>query len=753
MIIMEMKKINKILFIVVCLLFTACSITKNVPEGEYLLNDMNVKVDTKDIKAVDLKDYVKQKPNYAKFRVRLYSLGDTTNWFKKFIRKMGDEPVIYNPSSVPQSVKELRIAMENKGYLSAEVKAITDTISKKRMNVEYIVTANEPYRIRDYHIDISSKKATAFLSRWEKRRRQKLKEGTIFDISILEEERSNTSKMLRNIGYYTFSTDNLHYLADTTLKSNQVDLTLILRDTTDFRPYYINKVRVFSGYDPLSDRRFRAVDSTKYRDLEVLYDKTHFLRPHVLSDNITVAPGQLYSERNSEQTYNLLSSLSAVSKTNIEYQEVQINDTTALDCNIYLTPGNIHGIQMGLDGTNNAGDLGVASNISYTHGNIFNGSETFNVKLRGAYEFISGSSTSDLVTHNYYEVGVGTSLLFPKIIFPFLGHKIKQKFKANTQFGIGFDIQKRPEYIRDFFNANWKYKWENPQKRLSHSLNFLDINFVLMPYESAEFQEYINQEDNYLTKISYDNVFTAGTGYNGIYNSARTAKYFQRLYTLRYGVELSGNLLQGLFSLFNANKNADGQYQILGNPFAQYVKGDFDFSQTYQISEKNTIALHAGVGVAYPYGNSTILPFEKRYYAGGPNSVRGWNTRNLGPGSYSGGGDVSTQTGDLSVLLNAEFRHKFIPLLEFATFIDAGNIWTIRDYSNQPGGQIKLDTFYKEIAMGVGIGLRLDLSFLVIRVDGGKKLYDPVLKDSHPWVIFDKFKGNSAVYFAIGYPF
>ncbi len=747
------KEINKYLAFCICCLLVACSSTKYVPDGQFLLNKMEVEVDRKEIKAVDLNDYVKQKPNYAKFRVRLYSLGDTTNWFKRFIRKMGDAPVIYDPKSVDQSVKQLQIEMVNKGYLNAKVEATRDTAGKKKMNVHYKITGNDPYRIRNYTIDIPSEDAEKFINIWNKRRQQKLKPETVFDISLLEEERVNASKFFRNVGYYTFSTDNLYYLADTTLRTNQVDLTLTLRDSTDFRPYYINKVTILSGYDPLGDRRFRPVDTVTYRGLNIVYDKTHFIRPHVLFDNVTVQTGNRYSERRSEQTYDLINSLSAVSKTSIEYKEVPINDTTALDCNIYITPANIHGIQIGLDGTNNAGDLGIAANISYTHGNIFNGSETLNIKLRGAYEFISGTSETDLVTHNYYEAGIGTSLLFPKIIFPFFSHKIKQRLKANTQFGIGFDIQKRPEYTRDFFNASWKYKWDNSRKNMSHTLNFLIINFVAMPYKSAEFQQYLDQEDNYLTKASYDNVFTAGNGYNGIYTNTNNAKYQERLYTLRYGVEFSGNLLQGLFKLFDANKNADGQYQILGNPFAQYAKFDFDFSQTYQLDEKNGIAIHSGLGVAYPYGNSTILPFEKRYYAGGPNSVRGWNTRGLGPGTFNAATDVSTQTGDISLLLNAEFRHKFIPMLEFATFIDAGNIWTIKNYDNQPGGLFRWDSFYKEMALGVGIGLRLDLSFLIIRVDGGKKLYDPTQTGSKPWVLFEKFGGNSALYFAIGYPF
>jgi outer membrane protein assembly factor BamA len=733
----------------------ACNTAKQVPDGSFLLNKVRVTTDAKNVKPVALEGYVKQKANSSKFRVGLYNLGDSTNSFKRFIRKLGEAPVIYNPKTVSQSVNALRTEMKNKGYLHTEVSSLVDTVAPKKININYSITSGEPYKVRNYTVDFLDKYISSKLKKMQIRLRSKIKEGTMFDASLLEEERQSMNRLFHNTGYYSLATDNMHYLADTALRSNQVDLILILQDTTNLRPYFIRKVSVYSGYDPISGRRFIPRDSTIYNDLHVFYDASHFIRPHVLYDNTSVRPGQLYSEQLAEETYNLIGSLSAVSKAGIEYQEVITGDSLkALDCNIYLTPGNIHGIQMGLDGTNNAGDLGLAGNISYTHNNIFNGSEMLNIKFKGAYEFITGTSDEEnLLAHNYYEAGIETSLTFPKIIFPLIGHKIKKLFRANTRFGLSLDMQSRPEYIRNFFNATWKYKWENLKGRLQHNLNVLDVNFVDMPYKSQTFNKYINAENNYLTKVSYDNVFTAGIGYSGLYTNLGKYRYFSRLYTLRYGMELSGNLLSGLYHLGHANVNANGQYELLGNPFAQYVKADFDYSQAYRLNEKNTIALHGGFGIIYPYGNSRISPFEKRYYGGGPNNVRGWNTRQLGPGAYDDIRDFSSQTGDLKLLFNVEYRYKFVPLLEFAGFLDAGNIWTIRNYSNQPGGQFQWHSFYEEIAMAAGIGLRIDLSFLIIRIDAGKKLYDPVLKADNPWIIGKKISGNTAVHFAIGYPF
>jgi outer membrane protein assembly factor BamA len=209
-------------------------------------------------------------------------------------------------------------------------------------------------------------------------------------------------------------------------------------------------------------------------------------------------------------------------------------------------------------------------------------------------------------------------------------------------------------------------------------------------------------------------------------------------------------------SLTNASKNKSGQYEIFRNPFAQYLKGDIDYSRTIRLNETEAIAYHAGFGLAYPYGNSSILPFEKRYYAGGPNSVRGWWTRYLGPGSFNGGNIKSMvyHVGDINLLLSAEYRYKILDWLEPTAFVDCGNIWTIKDYPDQPGGLFEWDSFYKEMAVGTGVGLRFDFTFLILRLDGGTRVYDPARPEGDRFVFLKgNFGNNSAWYVAIGYPF
>jgi len=775
-----------------CLLLVSCSTTKHIPEGQFLLDRISLKSDSIDISGFQLLDFIKQKPNDSKLGLMIYNtVSNDSSWFKKAIRKLGEPPVIYNQNSVNQSITELSIEMKNQGFLNASVEAVADTTGKK-IAIDYLIHEGIPYRIRNYDIQLpdsqmndlargirpprnllsrlmhgqpadSSTVRQTNTDRNRQRRRNNftlaasvIKPGSIFDMTRLSDERLRISNILRNQGYYNLTIDNLHYLADTTLNSNQVDLMLFLRDTTLVDVYRIANIKVFSGYDPLASEKYAIIDSVERNGIEIYYDKLHFLRPNVILNKITVRQGGLFRERSATSTYGLFQALNCVNRVNVDYKEENYPDSTLLDCNIYLTPGNIHSFQTRLGGTNNAGDLGVALDINYGHQNLFNGSEIFNIQLKGAYEFVSGSSGNNSMNPNFYEVGILPSLTFSKLHLPFLGAYLQNNYNMQTQYSLGYDIQKRPEYTRDFFNFKWQIRWSDRNNRVTHTVNLLDVNFVAMPWKSESFQQYLNTDIDPLTRLSYNDVFTAGIGYSLIYTNTSLWKTYQRLYTVRFNTESSGNALRGIFSLTDAKTNDNGQYIIGGNPFAQYVKGNIDYAETVPFNETGRFAFHTAFGLAYPYQNSMILPFEKRFFAGGPNSVRGWPTRYLGPGSFNQGipGDPTTHVGDISFILSGEYRQKVLKWLEPAFFIDCGNTWTIKDYEGQPGGFFQWNRFYKEIAVGTGVGLRFDVSFFIFRLDAGTRVYDPALPEGKRFMFLKKnLWDNSAIYVAIGYPF
>jgi len=751
----------------ILILLTACNTTKFVPEGEFLLNKVEIKMEDKGVDPAVLLPYIQQSPNSSKLGLGIYSLvSNESNFIKRFIRKIGEPPVLFNNHLMVISVNELDIQMKNMGYLQSTVSAQVDTIGKKAA-VTYLVRNEEPYRIRTYTLEIpqlQNRRQSSGTNRQNnsdrrfrtsqgtQRDRRLIKEGSVFDLSLLEKERTRVSSQLRNRGYYTLTEGSLHYLVDTTLRSNQVDLKMILTDTTRrILPHTVRRVNVFSGYDPLAKGDYKIVDSLEYAGLHIYYDSLHFLRPKVIREKVQVRPDRPYRESQGRSTFNMFQTLSSVSQIDVQYETLH-PDSAILDCNIYLTPANNHSLQAGLDGTNKAGDFGIALDITYGNRNIFNGSELFNVRLRGAYEFVGGRNSAG-VLGNYYELGITPSLTFPQWRLPFIGAYMTDRYKGQTQFGLGYNMQRQSEYIRNFFNFKWQYTWASRQNNLSHSLSVLDINYVNMPWQSDKLKNYLQDADP-LIKHRYDNIFTAGIGYGLVYTNAEVGRMRQNLYTIRFSTESSGNLLRWIFDAYYKNKQGEQResYDILGNPFAQYLKGDLDFAWTFQLNETNGLAFRAGVGIACPYKNSSILPFEKRYYGGGPNHVRGWHTRNLGPGSYKGiSGDPTTQTGDINLILSAEYRLRVLSWLEPAIFVDAGNLWTIKDYADQPGGLFRWNTFYRQVAVGTGVGLRFDFNFLIFRLDAGTQIYDPAL--SRSVFLKDNFFKRSAIYVAIGYPF
>lgn len=322
-----------------------------------------------------------------------------------------------------------------------------------------------------------------------------------------------------------------------------------------------------------------------------------------------------------------------------------------------------------------------------------------------------------------------------------------------------YSYQLRPEFSRTVASASWSYKWLQRQ-RTQHRIDLIDISYLYLPWISDKFREdYINKGQNHIFEYNYKNRLIVRMGYSYNYNSAGSSLVNNTItsnsYSIRMNFESAGNILYALSKATNLRKNADGEYAILSIPYAQYLKGDFDFAKNMIIDHRNSFAFHVGVGIAFPYGNAKTIPFEKQYFSGGANSVRGWAVRDLGPGSFPGDGNSLNQSGDIKLDASVEYRSKLFWKFQGAFFVDAGNIWTMRDYANQPGGVFKFNEFYKQIAVAYGLGLRLDLGFFVLRFDGGMKAVNPSYetKKEHFPIIHPKFSRDFAFHFAVGYPF
>ena len=480
-------------------------------------------------------------------------------------------------------------------------------------------------------------------------------------------------------------------------------------------------------------------------------DQELHLRPKVMEENTFLKVGAPYSARDLQDTYNHFGRLGAVKYTNISFE--QHPDTTLLDTKIIVQTRKPSTLSFQPEGTNTAGDFGAAASLTYQNRNLFKGSETLSLKLRGAYEAIKG--LEGYKNQDFIEFSVEGGLSFPRFIVPFLSQEARRRIIATSELQIAFDSQTRPEFIREVLSAGWGYRWKPQGHHDSYRIDVVDLNYVFMPWISETFKrEYLDDTSatNVILRYNYEDLFIMKTGFGYTYNNGRLA--------LKANVETGGNLLNLASTLFDSKKNKMGQYEVFNIAYAQYVKADFDFTRNLLGKRSSDqLVFHFGLGVAYPYGNSQVLPFEKRYFSGGANSVRGWTVRSLGPGRYKdkdGRINFITQTGDLKLDVNLEYRTHLFWKFDGAVFADAGNIWTLRNYPDQPGGQFKWAGIIKDLACSYGLGLRLNFDYFILRFDLGMKAINPAYQteeEAHYPLIHPDLSRDLAFHFAVGMPF
>lgn len=712
-----MKRYSYIPFSIL-LLTTACSTGKYVQEGEYILDKVAVVSDQSDYNAAPLSQYVRQKE-----KPKLFSL---------FRNPFSRKPVIYDTLQARLSCQDLMTAMQNEGYMNAGVSLYTETKGKK-LKATYLLHPGQPFLIGKVNYDIQDEGIQQLLH-LDQTDNQHIKPGMRFTVETLDNERKRIAGLLSDNGYFRFNKDFIHFTADTVMERKDIALTLQLRKYK-------------------SNSNSPEVDHTRYLIRDVLFqsndsDRIH-LRKQVLLNATAIKAGRPYDASALQRTYNNFARLQAVKYTNIKFAEVP--DTKLLDCHIQISTNKPSTISFQPEGTNTAGDLGAAASITYTNRNLFHGSEQLSIEFRGAYEAITG--LEGYQDQNYTEFSVETKLVFPRFLAPFLSKSFRRRQTASSEWAVSWNFQNRPEFHRRVFSSAWRYRWSEPKHHLNYRFDLLDLNYVYMPWISSTFKrDYLDNAENRnaILRYNYEDIFIMKAGF--------TVSYTDGVDAVRANFESAGNLLNGVSKGFGFKTNSQGQHTLFNIAYAQYVKLDFDYTHLFQFDKRNALALHAGLGVAYPYGNSTVLPFEKRYFSGGANSVRGWSVRELGPGKFKGTDgriDFINQTGDVKLDLNAEYRSSLFWKLQGALFIDAGNIWTLRNYAEQPGGQFKFTEFYKQIAASYGMGLRLNFDYFILRFDVGMKAINPAYEsEKEHWSIFHpKLSRDFDFHFAVGLPF
>ncbi|MCD8282803.1 MAG: BamA/TamA family outer membrane protein [Prevotella sp.] len=701
-------------------LLTGCASTGELPAGSYTVERATVYCADRAIDTAPLAEYIRQKPN-----TKLFS----------FIRKPGAKPVVYDSLAARQTCDDIEQAVRNAGYLNARV-AIDNTAKGTRLHVRYVVSPGSPYYIRSFATNIEDERIDSLLA-LDANRFDPLRPGKPFSVYTLNDMRNRITTFLTDNGYWRFNKDYIDFTIDTLEASTGVDVEMALhkyRPTREaaYTPHPLYRIRNIS---------YHATDGGQVH-----------LRRKVITNNIAFRPGDPYSSSALRRTYNNFARLGAVRSTIVSFTEEA--DSTLLDCDIQITTNKPSSLSIQPEGTNTAGDFGAALILAYENNNLFRGSELLTIEGRAAYEAIRG--LEGYKDQDYQEYGIETKLTFPRFLIPYAKAHRREPAALNshtTELALAYNLQNRPEFHRRLFSVAWRYRWSNAAKGTVWRFDLLDLNYIYMPWISATFREdYLENNDsrNAILRYNYEDLFIMKIGL-GLSLSRKD-------YAFRANIETSGNLLHALAKATHFPRNDNNQYTFFRIAYAQYVKGDVEYTRNFVFDENNSLALHGAIGIAYPYGNSTILPFEKRYFAGGANSVRGWSVRSLGPGSFHGADgriDFINQTGDIRLDLNAEYRTKLFWKFHGAAFIDAGNIWTIRNYADQAGGQFRLNEFYKQLAASYGLGIRLYLGYFILRFDFGMKAINPdyTTRREHFPIYHPKLDRDLAVHFAVGLPF
>ena len=767
-----------LLLVTVVMVLGSCASTKHVPEGQYLLDKVKINIldeeHVNEINKKELNNYLRQTENHKvlggfKMQLAIYNISgkDSTNWFNKWIRRVGAPPVIYDSTLTMASENQLQRALSNKGYLNNTVTSHVDINAKKRKaQVSYNITLNEPYRIRSIKYDIKDDSLRQLIL--SDTTDFPIKCSSLLDHKKLDDERELIVQRLRNNGYYAFNKSYITFIADTAAHSHDVDLTLTLSDKIQdlphiphvdkHRQFFVRNVIFVTNYDAVTMQEGVYGEPEYYNGITVLYSNDHYIDKKTLDENCFIRPGTAYKASDVDRTYKALGRLGIIKYINIDMKAVgEIDGNLWVDAYVLLNRDKSQTISFSLEGTNSEGDLGFGIGADYQHRNIFKGSELLNVKFKASYESLSGD-LSGLINDNYSEYSGDVGITFPKFKMPFLRDSFKRRIQASTEFMTSFNYQERPEYTRVIAGAGWKYIWSERNNQMRHTFNLIDLSYVYLPKSKSNFLDSIT---NPLLRYSYENHLIMRMGYTFYKTNRRatapfTTTWQDNIYTVRASAETAGNLLYGISHLINQKREEDDSYKVFGTRYSQYVKLDGDFAITHYFNQRSSIALHAGLGIAIPYGNSTVLPFEKRFYSGGANSVRGWGVRTLGPGSFDGKNAQNSfiyQCGDIRLDLNIEYRCKLFWVLELGAFIDCGNIWTIKEYENQPGGVFKINKFYEQLALSYGLGLRMDFTYFLVRLDVGMKAHNPASGQEH-WPLFSpSFKRDAEFHFSVGYPF
>jgi len=789
-------------FLTLCLLWQGCSVTRRIPDGQYFLQKVSIEDDRsvpkkERITAAQLEKYVRQSPNKRFLGTNLYvwiynsANTDKDNWWNGLKRRIGKAPVLYDGALTEKSAENLKIYMDSRGYYSSESSFWVDTLRRpKRAFVTYRVKQGEPYRIDRVRYDFRDRFLAQIIE--PDTLSSLVRAGDILDIQVLDDERKRITEYLRRRGYYDFSVGNIEYLVDTLGGGRRAAVTMVVKQTVtgyDERGeavmdnntvYRIGEINVFPNFDPtvaVNDADYlNRLDTTWYRGLNIICPGRLNVRKRVLRAMIPIYPNNVYNVDQVSRTYQDIMSMGYFKSARISFveqpQSTEIEDYVTyigdgadstqtlrtregyLKCDILCTPALRQGFKIELEGSTTSSFYGLSATVGYQHRNIFRGAEAFDAAVSVGYEYMK---TPKAQKRHATELGLTAGLSFPRLLLPIRAVRFRSVNQARTRLQLSMTFQNRPYYNRTLVGAMWTYSWAN-DRYSTFSISPANINVIDMKNLDRQFAESI--ENPYLLE-SFRSQLVAGISGSYTYNNQRR-NLGGDASLVRFNWETAGNLIHGLEKLFSKPVAGEEYYSIFGLRYAQYFRVDLSLSHKLMLGEKTALAARIYGGVGMSYGNGNTIPYDRLFYAGGSNSMRGWTPRTLGPGSqlapeYQAGYDRSRyhypqQVGNIKLEANLEFRFPIWGIFHGATFLDAGNVWYMKANDSDPEGVFHADSFYRQLGFNTGLGIRLDIKFAVLRLDWGIQLHNPNRPAGERWIHDFRWK-NTALNFGVGYPF
>lgn len=749
-----------------------------MPEGgQLLIKNKIVREEVRNADFSDEKGNLRQKPNrellgFIKFHLWAYQYGNKgfgirkkQPWHRRLAEKVGEAPVLIDSNTIELSAARLSEYYFSKGYLNNRVtyEVTPRKYLKKRAIVSYIVDIEDFHRINTLKYLTNSDDLKLIMK--NNSLDQYIRLGQRLDFERIEEERSRLTTLFRNNGYYYFNNSYIKFKVDTNQSPQRADLVVSINDKRDGASHLsqkVSRIRVLIG-----DTAGQNVVSLK--GIEFV-EGSYFIKPSALAKNIVFRPGEIYNASLVQKTYANLLSMGLFNFVTIRFLPSPHDSLRGLDVVIELRtapkhefiwePQTILASRFDLVSDRDFrlfGDdisFGLANVLTLSNRNILGGAETFNLSSLTAIESqIAGANQGEF---NSFRQSFNVELVIPSLVY-FERKNFSEKYiKKNTKVNLSFLHDRNVNFTRNVFPFSYSYSFSRGS-RTSFSITPFRISFNQSEIDEDFLKSLDPVSRDYTAQLLTDNLIAGPSASLTWNNRDINPRSFWQIRSNM--LEISGNLASAYFSLFT---DQIGINKEIGNvKYSQYARSDIDMVHTEIIDENNSFAYRTYVGAAFPYGNSRLLPFERRFFIGGGSNLRAWRARTIGPGSYSDSSSVVSveKTGEFTLQGNLEYRFDIIDeRLDGAIFFDAGNIWNFREEGNFENSDFKFNRFYKEIALNTGFGLRFDLTYVVFRTDWGIALRDPSKIESKRWVIRDfSSQGwiidNTALNFAIGFPF